>query len=349
MARPTRFRAASLRPGSPRAAACLALALSIAACAGGGAPATTPTPTPTSAPVGATPASSATPLPTVIPTPAPSPTPAVTPAPSPKRDPGTTRTDEKGVVQAWVPGGVFRIGSDAGSATGPAWARPGYDSEHPAHEVAVSHGYWIDVTEVTVAEFAAFKKAGGYDDPSLWSSEGWAWRQGMGASELPRPCIAETAQQPQVCVTWYEAEAYARWRGGRLPTEAEWEFAARGPQSLVYPWGNQFDATLANLDGATGSVDVGSYPGGASWIGALDMAGNAMEWVADWWSATYYRSEVRDDPTGPAEGNIKVEKGGWWGPPNNAGSFIARSSYRHFEDPPTYSDQHIGFRIITPG
>ena len=269
--------------------------------------------------------------------------------PSPQRDPGTARTDAHGVAQAWVPGGIFRIGSDEGSATPPAWASAGFRSEHPAHEVALSRGYWIDVTEVTVAAFGSFKTAGGYDDRSLWSAEGWTWRRGMGASELPRPCLEQAPDEPQVCVTWYEAEAYATWRGGHLPTEAEWEFAARGPDSRVYPWGDAFDPARANLDGATGPVEVGSYPAGASWIGARDMAGNAMEWVADWWSSTYYGDEVRDDPTGPAMGSIKVEKGGWWGPADSAGAFVSRSSYRHFEDPPTYSDHHIGFRIVSDG
>jgi formylglycine-generating enzyme required for sulfatase activity len=78
------------------------------------------------------------------------------------------------------------------------------------------------------------------------------------------------------------------------------------------------------------------------------MAGNAMEWVADWWSPVYYQQAVPDDPTGPERGFAKVEKGGWWGPPLGTGAFLARSSYRHFEDPPFYSDHHIGFRIVTP-
>lgn len=328
------------RAASIRAAACLALSALVGACGASG-PSLTPT-------------QGSTPEPTVEtstgPTAsAPRPTDATPPEPSPERDPGASRNDGKGVAQVWVPGGVFTMGSDEGSATPPAWAAATFRSEHPAHEVAISRGYWIDTTEVTVASFAAFKEAGGYEDRALWSEDGWAWLQGMGASPLPRACLEqpETPRQPQVCVTWFEAEAYAAWRGGRLPTEAEWEFAARGPGSSVYPWGDEFDAKLANLDGATGPVEVGSYPEGASWVGALDMAGNAMEWVADWWSRSYYADSPREDPTGPESGSIKIEKGGWWGPPDDAGAFIARSAFRLDEDPPTYSDHHIGFRIVS--
>jgi formylglycine-generating enzyme required for sulfatase activity len=278
-------------------------------------------------------------------------TPAGTPVASPDRPPGTARQDGHAIDQVWVPGGVFQMGSDAGSATPPSWARDTYRGEQPRHEVAVTRGYWIDTTEVTVEAFAAFKDAGGYEDRARWSEAGWAWLEGMGATELPKHCVEPTGAQepdePQVCVTWYEADAYARWRGGRLPTEAEWELAARGPGSRVYPWGDEFDGSKANLDGGTGPVAVGSYPDGASWIGALDMAGNAMEWVADWWSASYYRDSPREDPQGPVAGTIKVEKGGWWGPPDNAGRFIARSAFRLDEDPPTYSDHHIGFRIVS--
>jgi formylglycine-generating enzyme required for sulfatase activity len=328
-----------VRATSIRAASRLALALAIASCGPGATGARTGPP--------ATPEPQASGVAVTV---APTASPATPAEPSPVRDPGTVRTDAHGVNQAWVPGGVFRMGSEEGSATPPPWAAATFRSEHPAHEVALSRGFWIDVTEVTVGEFTAFKEAGGYDDPSTWSAEGWAWRQSMGASPLPRPCLEQglTPDLPQVCVTWYEAEAYATWRGGRLPTEAEWEFAARGPESRVYPWGDEFDSSLANLDGAAGPVAVGSYPKGASWVGALDMAGNAMEWVADWWSRTYYAEKVRDDPTGPARGNIKVEKGGWWGPPDDAGAFIARAAFRLDEDPPTYSDHHIGFRVVIP-
>jgi formylglycine-generating enzyme required for sulfatase activity len=274
---------------------------------------------------------------------------AGTAVPSPQRDPGTARVDAQGIDQVWVPAGVFRMGSDEESATAPPWARAAFGSEHPAHEVSVTRGYWIDATEVTVEAFGAFVAAGGYDDESLWSVDGWAWRTAQSTTPLPDPCLAQELDEPQVCVTWYEAEAYASWRGGRLPTEAEWEFAARGPESRVYPWGDEYDPSLANLDDGTGPVAVGSFPDGASWVGALDMSGNAMEWVADWWSATYYRQEVRDDPRGPDTGTIKIEKGGWWGPEGDVGAFVGRSSFRLDEDPPVYSDHHIGFRIVRDG
>src|SRR5262245_55897596 len=274
------------------------------------------------------------------PTSAPLATPAGTPVSSPGRDPGAARRDAKGIGQVWVPGGVFQMGADSADATPPPWARNEARSERPQHEVAISRGYWIDTTEVTVEAYEAFIDAGGYQDRANWSEDGWAWLQGMGATKLPKACVPQEPDEPQVCVTWYEADAYARWRGGRLPTEAEWEFAARGPESRVYPWGNEYDPTLANLDGGLGPGEVGSHPKGASWVGALDMAGNAMEWVGDWWSATYYGQRVGDDPTGPATGSIKVEKGGWWGPANDSGAYVGRAAYRHFEDPPLYSDHH---------
>jgi iron(II)-dependent oxidoreductase len=239
------------------------------------------------------------------------------------------------------------MGSTPGGESAPAWAANEAAAERPAHAVVITRGFWLDTTEVTVKAYAAFKAAGGYEDQSLWSQDGWAWRQRQGTKPLPEPCLGQKPDEPQVCVTWYEAEAYATWRGGRLPTEAEWEFAARGPASRLYPWGDAFDPTKANLDGAAGPVRVGSYPEGASWVGALDLAGNAMEWVADWYSESYYGQSPREDPAGPADGSIKVEKGGWWGPPDGAAAYIARAAYRHFEDPPFYDDHHIGFRIAT--
>jgi formylglycine-generating enzyme required for sulfatase activity len=329
-----------LRSASARSSAPALAVLFLAACSGSSASPSAPH-QPTSSPAATPAATAAQPSPTAIATPI--------PTAGPTHDAGTARTDAHGVAQLWVPAGTFTMGADDPSSTPPAWAANEALTERPAHPVTLSRGYWIDATEVTVGSFAAFKAAGGYDDQSLWSADGWKWRTAQGAKPLPQPCLDQASDEPQVCATWYEADAYARWRGGRLPTEAEWEFAARGPESRVYPWGNAYDATLANLDGGTGPVTVGSYPKGASWVGAHDMAGNAMEWVADWWSSTYYGQRVADDPTGPATGSIKVEKGGWWGPAGDSGAYVGRAAYRHFEDPPLYADHHIGFRIVSLG
>src|SRR6478735_4537812 len=185
--------------------------------------------------------------------------------------------------------------------------------------------------------------AGGYRNQALWSDDGWTWLGGRDATRLPLHCNGDVPDQPRTCITWYQAEAYAAWRAGRLPTEAEWEYAARGPKSTVYPWGDTFDRERANVLDSVSPKPVGSYPTGASWVGAVDMSGNAMEWVADWLDTGYYTSSPATDPTGPATGEVKVEKGGWWG----SNEFVARSAYRHYEDPPTYGDKHIGFRVAS--
>ena len=241
------------------------------------------------------------------------------------------------------------MGTDAAAiaklkAAGPPdWVVPALDAEAPAHKVTLTKGFWIDRTEVTNAAFKAFVDAGGYTTRAFWSDDGWAWLGGRNVNGLPLHCQGDVSAQPRMCITWYEAQAYAAWRAGRLPTEAEWEYAARGPKSMVYPWGDAWDDTKANVISSVSPKPVGSYPKGASWVGALDMAGNAMEWVADWRDPNYYKTSPATDPTGPATGEIKVEKGGWWG----SNEFVARSAYRHFEDPPTYGDKHIGFRVAS--
>jgi formylglycine-generating enzyme required for sulfatase activity len=296
----------------------------------------------------ATPVGSATSDPSVSPSAVPSDT-SASPAATLDANAGQERTDEHGVAQVWVPAGTFLMGTDETDPTGelapPEWARFELASERPQHEVALSEGYWIDTTEVTNEAFQAFVDAGGYTTQALWSEDGWAWLQGLDASALPVACVDSEPTHPRVCITWYEAEAYAAWRGGSLPTEAQWEFAARGPSAVVFPWGDAWDPAKANVVGSTSLRPVGSYPEGESWVGAVDMAGNAMEWVADWYSGSYYKQEVRDDPTGPDLGTKKVEKGGWWG----AVPYVARSAYRHFEDPPTYQDHHIGVRVVSAG
>jgi formylglycine-generating enzyme required for sulfatase activity len=104
------------------------------------------------------------------------------------------------------------------------------------------------------------------------------------------------------------------------------------------------DATRCNVEGSVGTTAVGTFAHGASWVGARDLAGNVMEWVADWLDPAYYAVSPSVDPTGPASGTTKVEKGGGWG----SNRFVARAAYRHYEDPPDYQDHHIGFRVVTP-
>lgn len=262
------------------------------------------------------------------------------------------RIDEHGVSQVYVPAGCFMMGTSEEQAeyarrlNAPAWARSRLSSEQPQHEVCITQGYWIDEFEVTNAAFQAFIDDDGYSNEANWSSEGWAWLQRQRLEAILARCEElNEPDHPRVCVTWYEAEAYANWRGGRLPTEAEWEYAARGEESLIYPWGNEWNPTRANVLDSDGLMPVGSFPDGVSWVGAHDMAGNAMEWVADWLAPNYDELvEQRDDPTGPETGRIKIEKGGWWG----SNPLVSRAAYRHFEDPPNYQDHHIGFRVVTP-
>jgi formylglycine-generating enzyme required for sulfatase activity len=266
--------------------------------------------------------------------------------------PGFLRSDAHRVGQVWVPPGRFVMGTDEATRAElaaqdlPRWVAGELASECPAHEVVIGRGFWIDRRETSNAEFAAFVADGGYGRRELWSDAGWAWLASQPAGSRPAPCEADSPEQPRACITWYEAEAYARWRGGRLPTEAEWEYAARGPRSLRYPWGDAFDASRCTVVDATAPTPVGGLPAGASWVGALDMSGNVMEWVADWLDVGGYATQLpgAQDPTGPATGKIKVEKGGWWGGP----AFAARCAYRHFEDPPSYADHHIGVRVVTP-
>ena len=319
----------------------------IAACSGSAATTVTPTNPPASA--ASTPAASPQPSSTVSSPPGAAATVAPTPVPSDGSAAGQVRTDAFGTEQVWVPAGTFTMGTDKAAiarlkaAGPPGWVAPALDAEAPAHKVTLTKGYWIDRDEVTNTAFKAFVDAGGYTTRAYWSDAGWAWLAAKDAARLPLHCQGDVPEDPRMCLTWYEAEAYAAWRGGRLPTEAEWEYAARGPKSMVYPWGDAWDGAKANVVNSIGPKPVGSYPAGASWVGALDMAGNAMEWVADWRDADYYKTSPATDPTGPTTGEVKVEKGGWW----SSNEFVARSAYRHFEDPPTYGDKHIGFRIAS--
>jgi len=264
---------------------------------------------------------------------------------------GTVRIDQYGISQVWVPPGCFNQGTSEEEAAyaltldPPSWAEARIPAEQPQHQVCFEEGFWIDQYEVTYEAFQVFADDDGYVTEEYWSEEGWAWVQRQRRS-LPialEDCEAEAdPSHPRTCITWYEAEAYANWRSGRLPTESQWEYAARGPENFIFPWDNEWDPENANVVASQGTMPVGSYPMGVSWVGAHDMAGNAMEWVQDWLSPDYADFETWG-PYGIETGTHKVEKGGWWG----SNSFVARSAYRHFEDRPTYQDHHIGFRVVT--
>ena len=196
------------------------------------------------------------------------------------------------MVMVYVPEGEFEMGStELGEYT------------KPVHEVALD-GFWIDRTEVTNAQYQRCVEAGECDPPQGETQLGGEEYYGQSAYD----------DYPVSCATWPQAGAYCTWAGARLPTEAEWEYAARGPESFRYPWGDsEPNETLLNYDGNVGDFkEVGTYPEGASWCGALDMAGNTPEWVADWFGN--YPAERQVNPTGPAHSRatvlIKLARGG---------------------------------------
>ena len=220
-----------------------------------------------------------------------------------------SRPDAHGIKQVLVPEGCFMMGSD------PATDPDTDESEIPEHQVCVS-AVWMDVYEVTNEAYQAFVDAGGYSDAQWWSTDGWQWVQTNGfAGPENSPENFRDPKQPRVNLSWYESDAYARWRGGRLPTEAEWEYAARGAQERLYAWGDgyQLGYTVINEISRGGAspttpADVGSKPTDRSWSGLYDMAGNACEWVNDWYAP--YSADSEQDPTGTESGDQRVIRGG---------------------------------------
>jgi formylglycine-generating enzyme required for sulfatase activity/photosystem II stability/assembly factor-like uncharacterized protein len=305
----------------------LTLVLLLAACA----PAVTAEPTPM-----------ATLTPTRVPSPAFTPTLTPTRVPSPTFTPATVigstwMRPADGMTMVYVPEGSFSMGSDPeadaeicqrfnGGSCLPGW----YADEAPIHSVYLD-AYWIDKTEVTNGMYAKCVSAGGCQ-PHLRNDY------------YVNP---KYANYPVIDMTWTDADIYCQWAGGRLPTEAEWEKAARGTDGRIYPWGNN-DPTcsLANFwDVSSACVgdtsEVGSYPSGASPYGALEMAGNVDEWVNDWFDATYYSQSPASNPTGPVSGDERVVRGGasWTGAVN------IRSTSRSKDDP-KYPMYENGFRCV---
>ena len=265
----------------------------------------------------------------------------------------------------YIPAGRFLMGNNG--------SEPRSNSnEFPQHSVYLS-GYWIGKYEVTRGEYRRFMEAGGYSNPAYWSSDGWRWKSTAWSYDRgtivgpPRAqpdlwaaeqtwttgqTFTQTDSHPVVGVTYYEAEAYCAWAGGHLPTEAQWEKAARwtGSYPNVYPWGNVWDAEKCNNyydhNSAGGgylryqTAPVGSYPSGASPYGLQDMAGNVYEWVAAWY-VSYPGSTSPFDYTGCC----RVLRGGGWGYGDYYDLRCAgRSSYEPYI---WYYD--YGFRLVRSG
>ena len=212
--------------------------------------------------------------------------------------------------------------------------------------------FYIDRREVTNALFERFVQATRHRTTAeregasaVWQLEGGVlkWKKLSGASwRAPSgPGSSSPPDHPVLQVSWHDADAYCRWAGKRLPTEAEWEKAARGADGRRYPWGDdELVASRGNIAMVVGAATrVGSYPSGVTPYGAHDMAGNAGEWVADWYGADYYSSAPQSDPPGPRSGTYKVIRGGWWSAPAVAVRTTTR--WRQFPD---YAVNLHGFR-----
>jgi formylglycine-generating enzyme required for sulfatase activity len=232
----------------------------------------------------------------------------------------------------WIPAAKFSMGSNPDHVQQAAeWCKCGkrqFEDEQYMHEVQVS-GFYIDKYEVTNRQFQAFADATGYRTDAEKKNEAQTWRTEYTAGK---------DSHPVVWMSWNDAHAYCEWAGKRLPTEAQWEKAARGTDARLWPWGNNWDNELLNSgEGGRGAtVPVGSFADGASFYGAMDMAGNVWEWVNDWYEAGYYQSGVTTDPQGPEGGVDRVLRGGGY----NNGLHDVRVANRHKGGQAGYAPDH---------
>lgn len=246
-----------------------------------------------------------------------------------------------GMQMVFVPGGTFLMGSSS------SVDNIAQGNEFPQHNVMLS-SFWIDKTEVTNEQFVMF-----LNDLRNQEFNSTAWLgidtsnvliEYNGTSYSPK---AGFGNHPVVNVSWYEARAYCEWVGGSLPTEAQWEYVARGMDGRIYPWGDQFDSSRVNslglADGYEMTAPSGSYsPKGDSWVGAADMVGNVSEWVADWYESNY-ENGLTNNPIGPGFGDYKVLRGGGW----NGERRHLRIANREIARPESRSN-NIGFRCAFP-
>ena len=241
-----------------------------------------------------------------------------------------------GAPMLLIPEGEFTMGTDD---VGAGWHQ-GNSNEHPEHTVKLK-SYYIDQFEITIARYAKFLEATKHSTPPSWDDE----------------AVTLAGDRPVVGVDWEDANAYCKWAGERLPSEAEWEKAARGTDKRRFPWGDMqpfvdianynrglwvsYPITLAPVtSGAEGmSIRHGLKDGGKSPYGLYHMAGNAAEWVGDWYDREYYAKAPKENPTGPSAGEKKVLRGGSWGDPPRNIRVTAR-----FSADPEFRDTSIGFR-----
>ena len=241
-----------------------------------------------------------------------------------------------GAPMVLIPEGEFTMGTDD---VGSGWQQ-GNPNEHPEHSIKLS-AYYIDQFEVTIERYSKFLEEAKHGEPALWDQD----------------AVATAPDRPVVGMTWEDAEAYCKWAGKRLPSEAEWEKAARGTDKRRFPWGDMqpfvdianynrglwvsYPITLAPVTSGTVGMSIrhGLKDGGKSPYGLYHMAGNAAEWVADWYDREYYAKTAKENPKGPESGDKKVIRGGSWGDsPRNI-----RVSAR-FSASPDFHDTSIGFR-----
>lgn len=227
---------------------------------------------------------------------------------------------------AVVPEGSFLMGANGTDAL---------EDERPQHEVWLDR-FEIDRFEVSIGHYAEYMSAQKPPPP-------WQWENADPLQHRDRPVVG---------VNWWDADAYCRWRGKRLPTEAEWEKAARGTDQRLFPWGNQApNDRLANFAlGARFSysqalMPVQQYELGRSPYGLYQMAGNAGEWVADWYESRYYETSPSRNPSGPTVGSFRVLRGGSW---SDLPKYLL--TYGRFKLPPETRNSYTGFRCArTPG
>jgi sulfatase modifying factor 1 len=246
-------------------------------------------------------------------------TPTLTPEPEPTAipEPPTATTVPKPEGMVLIPAGSFLMGSASGQA-----------NEAPVHEVALD-AFYMDTFEVSNAQYRACVSAGGCTPGNKADSFTY-----QGYRDNPT-----YDNYPVVGVTWDQAEAFCRWADKRLPSEAEWEYAARGPENLTWPWGNTFDPNLSAASAAD-TQPVNSYPGGASPFGVYNMAGNVGEWVADVYDETFYANSPAKNPLSTGDGAGRIFRGGSFA--NLDGAFYTTS--RRYSNARTFNDVDVGFR-----